>query len=366
MELDDKKYYFAFSLLPEIGPARLERLQNYFNTLAEAWQAPISLLLAAGLESSVAEKVAVRRAEINLEKEWENLERKKIKIVSKDEEAYPALLKEIHQPPYLLFYQGTLADPRDRFCVAVVGTRKISPYGQQATEKITADLTRAGTAIVSGLALGVDATAHETCLKEKGRTIAVVGSGLDRSVLYPPNNIYLAEKIIQEGGVIFSEYPPLTPPHKLFFPQRNRIISGLALGTLVVEAPLESGAMLTAKIALDQNRDVFAVPGSIFNENSLGPNQLLKLGAKAASDAGDILEALNLEKATDFVAAEQIVADTLEEKLILEILNYEPVHVDDLRRQTKLDSSLLSSTLTLMEMKGKARNMGAMRWVIGR
>lgn len=367
MNLNDKKYYLAFSLIPSVGPVKFARLQKYFSTLQGAWQAPLSELLSAGLEQKVAEEIFTARDKINLDAELENLARLKINLVTVDDENYPALLKETSGPPFLLYYQGTLTDPRDKFSVAVVGTRKISPYGKQATEKITAELTRHGIAIVSGLALGVDAVAHQTCLEEKGRTIAVVGSGLDRSVLYPPDNISLAEKIINNGGLIVTEYPPLTEPQKFFFPQRNRIIAGLSLGTLVVEAPLTSGALLTAKIALDQNREVFAVPGNIFSENAIGPNNLLKLGAKPVIDAADIMESLNLEHAESFAEAEKIIlGDTEEENLILKFLTHEPIQVDDLRRQTKLDSSLLSSTLTLMEMKGKARNMGAMRWVIGR
>jgi DNA processing protein len=365
--MNDKKYYLAFSLVPGVGPARFARLQRYFSKIEDAWQAPLSELLSAGIDQKTAEEILIARDKIDLDYELKNLENQKINFVTIDDENYPALLKETSGPPFLLYYKGILNDPRDKFSVAIVGTRKISPYGKQATEKITTELTRHGIAIISGLALGVDTVAHKSCLEEKGRTIAIVGSGLDKTVLYPPQNIALAEEIVSKGGLVISEYPPKTEPHKLFFPQRNRIIAGMSLGTLVVEAPLESGALLTAKIALDQNREVFAVPGNIFSENAVGPNNLLKLGAKPTTEAKDIMESLSLEHAESFVEAEKIiVGDTEEEKLILKFLTHEPIQVDDLKRETKLDSSLLSSTLTIMEMKGKARNMGAMMWVIGR
>ena len=366
MSYNDKKYYFAFSCVPSMGPARFKRIQEYFNTLEQAWQASLGEFLAAGLDEKTATDIAAVRNKIDLDLELEKLDQEKITLLTKDDPDYSKLLKEIYGAPFLLYAKGTLKDIRDNFSVAVVGTRKISTYGKQVTEKITKDLVRANLAIISGLSTGIDTQAHEATLAEHGRTIAVVGSGLDKKVLYPPSNFYLAEKIIAEGGLVLSEYPPLTGPQKFFFPQRNRIVSGLALGTLVVEAPVTSGALITAKIALDQNREVFAVPGNILTENAIGPNNLIKMGAHAVSEAQDILLTLNLfnDKIAGLETAKKIKASNNEEKLILDCLSFEPCHIDDIIRITGLDSATINSTLTLMEMTGKVKNLGVMMYVL--
>jgi len=214
------------------------------------------------------------------------------KIYTLKDKNYPGLLKEIYDPPEKLYVEGNLS-PEEKYPLAVVGTRRPSEYGKRVATELVKNLARLGLTIISGLALGIDGLAHEAALKVGGRTIAVLGSGID--IIYPASHKKLAEDIIKSGGVIVSEYPPGTSPSKLTFPARNRIIAGLSLGTLVIEAPERSGAMITARFALEQGRDVFAVPGSISNLNSAGCNKLIKMGAKPVTRSEDVLESLGID-----------------------------------------------------------------------
>lgn len=274
------------------------------------------------------------------------------KIILNDR-AYPKLLKEIYDPPQELYFLGDLR-PEENYPLAVVGTRKISNYGKQVTIDLVRNLAKSGLTIISGLALGVDGLAHQTCLDVGGRTIAVLGSGLNQ--IYPPAHKKLSERIIESGGAVISEYPPDTQPAKWTFPMRNRIIAGMALGVLVIEAPETSGALITARCALDLGREVFAVPGSIYNQNSLGTNQLIKLGAKAVTKADDILDALNLELTVD--QQREIKPASKEEKIILEILSKDPTHIDEIIKTSKLEAPIVSSTLVMMEIYGKVKHVG--------
>jgi len=263
-----------------------------------------------------------------------------------------------------MYIKGTLK-PEDEFAVGVVGTRKLTTYGQQVASQISRDLAQAGLTIVSGLAMGIDTLAHLAALEQKTRTIAVIGSSLDRFSIFPSQNRSLAEKIAQNGALL-SEYPVGSAALPHHFPARNRIVSGLSLGTLVVEAPEKSGALITANHALSQNREVFAIPGSIFSDNSAGPNNLIKMGAKLVSNAEDILEELNLKNLTQNIVARQIIAETPEEELILNFLSHEPQPVDKIVQETKMDTSIVNATLSLMEMKGKVKNLGGMQYVLAR
>jgi DNA processing protein len=229
-----------------------------------------------------------------------------------------------------------------------------------------AKLSQQNIPIVSGLALGIDAIAHQTALDYNGRTLAVLGSGLSQQNIYPSANRYLAQKILAEGGLIISEYPPATLALQGHFPQRNRIIAGLSIATLVIEAPQQSGALITAKCALEFNRDVLAVPGDIYNSNAQGTNNLIKLGAKLVSSAEDVLEVLNMQNAKQIVEAKKVIPDSLEEELILEHLSNEPVHINQLIKLSGLPTSVVNSTLLLMEMKGKVRHLGGQMYVKGR
>ncbi len=330
-----------------------------------AYKASFNELKKAGLEEKIVSEFISKRAEINPESEWERLEKEGIALLTIRDEKYPKILKEIYNPPALLYYKGLFSDDEE-FSLAVVGTRKMTSYGQQITPEIISDLSKNGLTIVSGMALGIDALAHETALKNNGRTIAVLGSGLDSQNIYPAHNRYLAQKIVEQGGLVISEYPLGMLPLKYNFPARNRIISGLSLGTLVVEAGESSGALITAKCALEQNREVFAIPGSIYNQNSIGTNNLIKLGARPVSSANDILESLNLSQATNFIANQKIVPETKEEEVLLQFLSKEPIHVDNLVQKSKLGTATVNSTLTMMEMKGKVKNLGNMNYVLSR
>lgn len=363
---DNLKALVALSTFPKFGSRSLLKLKQAFNNLEEAWQANSKTLMDCGLDEKIVQEFIETRGQIDLEKEWEELKKENIKVISLDDEKYPRLLKEIYDPPALLYYKGRLEVDLDSFPLAVVGSRKITAYGRQAVEEIVAPLAQQGLTIVSGLAFGVDALAHEITLQQNGRTIAVLGSGLDEANIYPVQNRELARRVIESGGAVISEFPLGTLPLRFNFPVRNRIISGLSLGTLVIEAAEDSGSLITAKSSLEQNREVFSVPGSIFSPLSFGPNNLLKMGARVVTSANDILEILNLEKAEQLIENKKILADTAEEAVLLKILSREPKHVDVIIKETNLSSATITSTLTLMEMKGKVRNLGAMMYVIAR
>jgi DNA processing protein len=354
------EYWLAFNQIATIGPVRLQRLLKYFPDLQAAWQAPFNELIKAGLEQKAAEQIIIQRPKINPKQELEKIQEKNIKIVTIFDKQYPKLLKEIYAPPPLLYYLGDF-DINQDFLLAVVGTRKMSAYGEQITQQLVSELTRCGLNIVSGLALGIDACAHQAALANRGKTTAVLGSGLDQ--IYPATNRRLSQKIIENHGLIISEFPLGTIPFKSNFPQRNRIISGLSLGTLIIEAGIKSGALITAKYALEQNREVFAVPGNINHTLAAGPNQLIKMGAKMVTQASDILETLNLEQAQIFQTTQKIIPATETEKTLFKFLSDEPLHVDKLANLARLNISVTNATWTIMEMKGLIKNLGQQNYV---
>jgi len=329
-------------------------------------------------------------------KEWEKLEKNKIKFITLGDETYPPLLKEISYPPFGIYLKGDLPSLNDyyfersekkgsperseggsyfersekkgsaehseagSYYLSVVGTRKISSYGKLAIEKLLKDLIPYHFVIISGLAFGVDTLSHKIALSEEGKTIAVLGTGLDR--IFPAVNESLSQKIIQNGALI-SEYPLGTTPFKSHFPWRNRIISGLSPATLVIEAPEKSGALITANFALEQNRDVFAVPGSIFNKNSLGPNNLIKMGAKLISRTEDILEEYHLEVPTTSQTAKTIHFDDPLEKEIYEILETgEPLLVDKIIEKVNHKTTEVLISLASLELKGLIKHLEGDRY----
>ncbi|MEK7606899.1 MAG: DNA-processing protein DprA [Patescibacteria group bacterium] len=364
MTANHRLYYQAVSRFEKIGPVRLRRLLGSLGNIQNVWQADAISLMRAGLEESVAAEFSSWRKDRDPETELRNLEREEIAVLTWEDDEYPALLKEIHDPPHTLFVRGRL-NHRD-FFLAVVGTRKLSSYGRQAAEAIVAPLARSGMTIISGLALGIDALVHEITLREHGKTIAVLGGGCDRETVYPVINRNLGERIVAEGGALISEYPPGTLSMPYHFPSRNRIISGLSRGTLVIEAAEDSGSLITARCALDQNREVFAVPGDITRDTSIGPNNLLKMGAHVAITPEDILEVLNLQDLKATAEAQEIIPDDPTEAKILAHLKKQPIHIDELIKMSGLDSSQVGSSLTLMEMKGKVRHLGGMHYVLAR
>ncbi|MBI2050519.1 MAG: DNA-protecting protein DprA [Parcubacteria group bacterium] len=362
---NDLKYWVGFTYLQNIGPARFSKLRKAFPSLEQAWNAPLSKLEEVGFtENALSEFIRVRR-EINLDAELEKLARENISVITVDDEEYPKLLKEIYYPPFLLYCRGVLPAPEE-FLIAVVGSRKYSIYGKQMAQRLVSGLAQNKLTIVSGLALGIDGIAHETALESNTKTIGVLGCGIERSNIYPASNRMLGERIIERGGCIISEFPPGTPPYKSNFPRRNRIIAGLSLGVLVVEAAEKSGALITAQHAVEQNRDVFAVPGNATSESSVGTNNLIKQGARPVTDASEILESLNLKQATNYLEAQKIIPENPEEEAVLAHLGHEPIHVDELARLTNLPIRAINATLAIMEMKGKIKNLGAMKYALAR
>ncbi len=286
----------------------------------------------------------------------ENNEIRKINITHGD---YPKILKEISDPPKELYVRGNFIK-EDEIAIGVVGTRSYTSYGKQVAYDIAGALAEAGITIVSGLAKGIDAFAHQAALERGGRTIAVLGSAIDKDSIYPSCNRKLADKITENGAVI-SEYPPSTKSERWFFPQRNRIISGLSLGVLVIEAPDKSGALITAMQAVEQNREVFAIPGPIYSKNSVGTNSLIKMGAKLVTCANDILEELNLplieEKKRPFKP------ESKEEEILMNIIGKEPIHIDEIIKQSNLDAKVVSSALMVLELKGVVKNSGGSYYI---
>lgn len=360
--MKDQVYWNAFNLIPKMGPVKFQKLLSRFPFLKKAWGASIKELKKCGFKPNELEEIISGRNKINPQAEWEKLEHAEINLITIRDKKYPSLLKEIYHPPALLYYKGDFNTFSD-FTIAIVGTRKPSTYGREVAAEIVSAIAPAGITVISGLALGIDGIAHKTALEQKGKTIAVLGSGLDQ--IYPRFHYQLAMDIVAQGGLVISEFPFSTPPLPHHFPYRNRIIAGLSLGTVVIEAGPESGALITARYALEQNREVFAIPGSIYNKNSQGPNNLIKMGAKVVTQAQDILETLNIKRAFSFKAVQKISADSKEEELILKILSSEPIHIDQIVTESKLPAAEINSTLTLMEMKGKVRNIGGMYYVLG-
>jgi len=270
-----------------------------------------------------------------------------------EDKNYPKFLKKIKNAPKALYFKGKFK-PKE-LCFAVVGTRRYSSYGKQVALEIVSNLAEAGLTIVSGLAPGIDTFAHTAVVEQEKRTIAVLGTGLNEESIYPKENIKLSRKIVELGGLLLSEYPPGTRGTRFTFPDRNRIISGLSAGTLVIEAKQKSGALITANYAFSQKRKVFAVPGSIYFSNSRGPHILIKKGARLVDNANDILKELNLSPLPPLSGGE---IQTIEENLILDILKEQALHLDKIIEKTKLETAKVAGTLTILEMKGKVRNLG--------
>jgi len=278
-----------------------------------------------------------------------------IRILKIGDKNYPKLLKKIKDAPEVIYYRGEL-NPGDQ-CFAIVGTRRFSSYGKQVALEIAGDLAETGLTIVSGLAPGIDTFAHTAAVERRKRTIAVLGTGLDEKSIYPQSNLKLAQRILETGGCLISEYPPGTRGTQFTFPKRNRIISGLSLGILVVEAKERSGALITAEWAKKQGRKIFAIPGPIHSLNSRGCHYLIKQGAKLVERANDILKELNLPYSTSGVG--YLTGGTPEENLILEVLKEGPLYIDKIIEKTKLSAQKVASNLAILEIKGKVKNLGA-------
>jgi DNA processing protein len=360
--MDNKKFWVGFNHVKGIGAVRLRQLISFFGSLEAAWHAPTSALYSAGLPKKVTENLLIQRNSLDLSRILEEIRENRIEIVTWDDENYPRRLKEIDNSPPVLYIRGSL-EIEDDWAVGIVGTRRVTSYGRQVAEEIAAFLARNGVTVVSGLARGIDAIAHKAALKHGGRTIAVLGSGVDQ--LYPPEHRQLALEMIENGAVI-SDYAPGTPPDAGNFPPRNRIISGLSLAVIVVEAGQKSGALITSTFAAEQGRDVYAVPGNIYSPQSKGTNFLIQQGARPLIDLEDILETLNIERMIEHQSARRVLPSNSIEAKIAELLDYEPAHIDEIIDQSGFSIEDVSSALALMELKGMVKHVGGMHYVIAR
>lgn len=392
MEISELKYWVAFNRVSGVGRARMALLEGAFGSLGDAWRAGPELLRRAGLNDSTARRIASAKSEVDPDDEMERVLRAGVRALTWRDEDYPPRLKQIYDKPPVLYVKGDIL-PRDERSVAVVGTRKPSAYGREAARKLTAEIAAGGVTIVSGLARGVDGVAHGAALDAGARTIAVLGSGVD--VIYPREHAALAERIAENGAVV-SEHPVGARPDAQNFPRRNRIISGATLGTLVIEAPEGSGALLTARHALEQNREVFAVPGSILSPSSSGANCLIRdSAAKLVTRGADVMVELNLT----VVERQMELVDSVDEEIppvanakimgrrsrrrsvpsqmnlaaffpedeaqaaVLKYVTFDPIHIDEITRNSALAASTVSGALTMMELRGLVRQVGGMNYV---
>jgi DNA processing protein len=360
--MKDAPFWLGFNIVRGIGPVRFRALLDHFGNAERAWQASANALRDAGLDRRSLSNLLATRSRIDLEQEMARVGAAGARMLTWESAGYPRLLRQISDPPPVLYVKGDLVD-EDEWSIAVVGTRRASAYGRQVTRRLAADLARSGLTIVSGLARGIDSEAHTAAVEAGGRTIAVLGCGIDQ--IYPPENRNLAESIAAAGAII-TDYAVGTKPEGSNFPPRNRIISGISLAVLITEAGMRSGARITADFAAEQGRDVFAVPGSILSRASAGANALIQDGAKLVMRTEDILEELNLMLVAEHAEARQVLPADETEARLLASLSTEPTHVDELQQDLNLPVAHVTSALALMELKGMVRQVGGMRYVVAR
>ncbi|MCL4382416.1 MAG: DNA-processing protein DprA [Patescibacteria group bacterium] len=358
----DLPFWLAFNFFSGIGPQRFKLLLKYFGKAQKAYEANEETLLKTGLGANLVSQFLIFRQKFNPQGFYEEVKKKGITILTLKDKNYPDSLRQISDCPPVLYIKGQIKI-EDELAVAIVGTRKISAYGREVTEILTRDLVASGLTIVSGLARGVDSLAHKIALEAAGRTIAVLGCGVD--LVYPPENKALYEQIILHGAVV-SEVAPGQYVAKGIFPARNRIIAGLSLGVVVTEGAEDSGALITARDAANQGREVFAVPGPITSYLSAASSILIKEGAKLVYHVSDILEELDIKSKIKSQKAKKIIPENPEEEKILQILENERLHIDSLVRISGMEAGRIASLLTLMEIKGKVKNLGGMVYTINK
>jgi DNA processing protein len=346
-------YWLALSLTPGIGSTLMRRLLDRFNTPEAVFHAPMKeLSKIEGLGEKVAQEIRKGPLEKVVERELSLLREVGGRVITLKDEEYPKRLRDIYDPPALLYVRGELKK-EDEFAISIVGSRKTTPYGRWFTEKVSQELARHGVTIVSGMARGIDSLAHWGAISGGGRTIAVLGCGVD--VIYPSENRNLFAKIIDRGAIL-SEFPMGSPPEGGHFPRRNRIISGLSLGVVVVQASEKSGSLITAGYALEQGREVFAVPGNVGTESSRGTHRLIKEGAKLVESSEDILEEILPQWRGERETTPKVEIPrpdlTEEEKVLYELLSETPLHIDVMIRESRMDPGKVSSLLLNLELKG--------------
>jgi DNA processing protein len=355
---EESAYWIAFSVFPGIGPVRFRLLCEYFGSACNAWHADSAALRRINLPASLISSFVQFRDTWNPHKYLDHLRELHVSALPSFDPKYPTRLKEVSDAPFVLYVKGKKTDPPMNLnkTIAVVGTRHITPYGKEVTQRLVGDLVANGFTIVSGLAYGVDTVAHQTTLDNGGKTIAVLGCGID--IIAPASNARLYADIAQGGGAIVSEMPLGLRPGKGLFPARNRIISGLSLGTIVTEGADDSGALITARNAAEQGREVFAVPGPITSRYSKGPAKLLKNGAKLVESVEDILDELGMSRSTKQSVSKTAQGQTKEEQKVIEILARGQMHIDALLKVSGLTMQELGATITILEMRGIVRDIG--------
>lgn len=367
MSTDEHKYTFAIRSLPQIGDRTLKSLITHFGSAEKAWSASEEeVLFLPKLRQEKKEAFIAGRKNAEINKIWEKFLSSEIRLLLPQDEEYPKLLRQIPDYPQTLYVRGNFDWKKNIPMIAIVGSRKFTSYGEQVASQLATGLTNAGFLVVSGLAFGIDSIAHKSALDAGGETLAVLGSGIDDSTISPATHIPLARKITEHGALL-AEYPPGLAGTQGSFVVRNRIIAGMTLGTIIIEAAEQSGSLVTARLALEYNREVFAVPGSIFSPASIGTNGLLKRGAKIVCGIQDILEefsdellSINHSSLLDNVLPENL---TTEEILLLSNLSHEPLHIDKIIKITKLQTAHASSLLAVMEIKGLAKDIGGMHYI---
>jgi len=350
-----KEAYIVLNMLDEVGPVRVRRLLDVFGSPEKILEAGRSELMRVdGVGEQVSRSITEWRQQTDLDAELSRIEKAGVRVVTRDEADYPKHLRETYDPPLVLYVKGTLSD-RDAVSFAIVGSRRTSLYGQEMARKLAYQLARLGVTVVSGLARGIDTQAHKGALQAKGRTVAVIGCGID--VVYPAENKKLADEIVETGGAVVTEFPFGVQPDRQTFPMRNRIISGWSLGVVVVEANLKSGSLITAGFAAEQGRQVFAVPGRADSPLSKGANKLIKDGAKLTEDVEDILGEFEylIPKSKGEKTTDASVALTENETKVLEAIGEDEVVMDEIIQRSSLTSACVSATHLALEMKRLVR-----------
>lgn len=344
---------------PGFGSRRLRLLKHLYGSYVAAWHIKPGRILGPSLPEDVIGAFIDWRAKHHPPRIMENLHQAAILTLLPEDESFPDLLRRSSDPPEILFVRGKLGKAP---AIAVVGTRKATSYGVHATREIVAPLATGGLCIVSGLALGIDGIAHQTTLDAHGITVAFLATGVDDAAIYPREHARLAARILETGGALISESPPGTPGLKHLFPMRNRFIASFSLATVVVEAALKSGSLITAKLALEENREVLAVPGPIWSKQSEGTNQLLKSGARLCTSAEDVLDALALDR-PDLVAKarNELPVSPTDDQFLAHLS--QPVHIDALAILAKAGAAHVSSQLSILELQGFVRHLGGQTWV---
>ena len=373
MEKEELKYWLAWNRVKEIGPVRFAKLYQHFSSLEEAWNSDLKktdMMNLLNIREEAMDKIEQQKKQIDPHEELDLLQKWNIKAITIKEEGYPVPLKEIYSPPPVIYYQGNFVNiMKEAKGLAMVGSRKATYYGRKVALDMAGEIAQSGYIVISGLARGIDTCAHLGALEAEGLTVAVLGCGLDR--IYPSENTNLARRIAEKGAII-TEFPLFTRPEKNNFPRRNRIISGLSLGTIVVEATKKSGALITADYALEQGREVFSVPGSIHSFLSIGCHNLIKQGAKLVNNYHDILEEFQQENNLFSVIADRVEDDersnvTIEltdyEEKLLKYISIEPLHIDEITELTALPFTRVSEALLSLELKNLIREVEGKRYI---